>query len=94
MVVVNDPAAADDGNVYSSGFVMAITEFRISGVSGVAPVVVIVPTLKFDVLVTVAAEEAAAAAAADDDGGTTATWTGETISTFTIGIPFILSLKL
>lgn len=80
LVVINDPAV--DGNVYSSGFVMAITELRISGVSGVAPAVVIVPTLKFDVFVAV------------DDDDTTATCAGVTISTFTIGIPFMLSLKL
>lgn len=80
LVVINDPAV--DGNVYSSGFVMAITELRISGVSGVAPAVVIVPTLKFDVFVAV------------DDEDTTATCAGVTISTFTIGIPFMLSLKL
>lgn len=48
MVVVFDVAV--EGNEYSSGFVMAITEFRISGVSGV---VVLVATLKFDVFVTV-----------------------------------------
>lgn len=82
LVVINDPAV--DGNVYSSGFVMAITELRISGVSGVAPAVVIVPTLKFDVFVAMAA----------DDDDTTATCAGVTISTFTIGIPFMLSLKL
>lgn len=80
LVVINDPAV--DGNVYSSGFVMAITELRISGVSGVAPAVVIVPTLKFDEFVAV------------DDDDTTATCAGVTISTFTIGIPFMLSLKL
>lgn len=87
MVVINDPALVD-GNVYSSGFVMAITELRISGVSGVAPVVLIVPTLKFDVFVEVAASDD------DDDDDTTATCAGVTISTFTIGIPFMLSLKL
>lgn len=84
-MVINDPV--DDtlaaGNEYSSGFVMAITEFKISGVNGVEPAALIVPTLKFDVLVTVAV-----------GGGTTATCAADTISTFTIGIPFILSLKL
>lgn len=80
-MVINVPA--DDGNVYSSGFVMAITEFKISGVNGVAPAVLIVPTLKFDVFVTVAATA--------DDGGSC---DGVAISTFTNGIPFILSLKL
>lgn len=91
-MVINDDPAADDGNVYSSGFVMAITEFKISGVNGVAPVVLIVPTLKFDVLVTAVAPDALAAAA--DDGATATCAVGDTISTFTIGIPFILSLKL
>lgn len=86
-MVINVPA--DDGNVYSSGFVMAITEFKISGVNGVAPpLVAIVPTPKCDVLVT-AAVVVAAAAADDADADDVAA-----ISTFTIGIPFMLSLKL
>lgn len=56
---------------------MAITEFRISGVSGVA---VDVPTHKFDVF---------------DPAGVGATDSvGVDKSTFTIGNPFILSLKL
>lgn len=75
-----DPA--DDvlaaGNEYSSGFVMAITEFKISGVNGVVPAV---PTLKFDAL--------AVCDGCDDGGGALVT-----ISTFTIGIPVMLSLKL
>lgn len=71
---------AVDGNEYSSGFVMAITEFRISGVSGV---VVTVPTVKFDVFVTAGA-----------GGGASGAEVVVAISTFSIGIPFILSLKL
>lgn len=68
------------GNEYSNGFVMAITELRISGVSGV---LVAVPTVKFVVLVTDGWFECTA----DDDAVVT-------ISTFSIGTPFILSLKL
>lgn len=70
---------AVDGNEYSSGFVMAITEFRISGVSGV---VVAMPTVKFDVFVTAGA------------GGASGAEVVVAISTFSNGIPFILSLKL
>lgn len=68
------------GNEYSNGFVMAITEFRISGVSGV---LFAVPTVKFDVLVTIGVGV-----------GITATDAVVTISTFSIGTPLILSLKL
>lgn len=68
------------GNEYSSGFVMAITEFRISGVNGV---VVHVPTDKFDVDVTAA------------DAGTIATDAAVvTMSTFNAGTPLMPSLKL
>lgn len=70
--------AVFDGNEYSSGLVMAITEFRISGVSGV---LLHVPTVKFVVVVTAGV-------------GTAATETVVTISTFNIGTAFILSLKL
>jgi len=80
LVVVELVVVVLAGNEYSSGFVMAITEFRISGVSGV---VVHVPTVKFDVLVTDGA-----------DAGTTATEAVGTMSTFNIGTPFMLSLKL
>lgn len=76
MVVVLTPA----GNEYSNGLVMAITEFRISGVSGV---LLAVPTVKFDVLVTVGVGV-----------GITAIDAVVTISTFSIGTPLILSLKL
>lgn len=72
------------GNEYSNGFVMAITEFRISGVSGV---VFVVPTVKFVVLVTVDVGTTHADDNDDDDDDAT-------ISTFSIGTPFILSLKL
>lgn len=72
------------GNEYSSGFVMAITEFRISGVSGV---VVHVPTVKLDVVVLVTDGGAGAGTAAIEDDVVT-------MSTFNIGTPFILSLKL
>lgn len=78
-----DPAddALAAGNEYSSGFVMAITEFKISGVSGVVPAL---PTHKFDAL-----------ADCDDGGGALVICDGDvTISTFTIGMPFMLSLKL
>lgn len=70
--------ALADGNEYSSGFVMAITEFTISGVSGVE---VAAPTVKFDVFVMAGV-------------GTAAAGTDVAMSTFNIGIPFILSLKL
>lgn len=66
------------GNEYSNGFVMAITEFRISGVSGVE---LLMPTVRFAVLVTLGV-------------GITADDAVVTISTFNIGTPFILSLKL
>lgn len=67
-----------DGNEYSSGFVMAITEFRISGFNGVA---VLEPTVKFDVVVTTVV-------------GITGIEPVVDISTLSIGTPFILSLKL
>lgn len=89
-MVIIDPAddtlAAE--NEYSSGFVMAITEFKISGVNGVEPAVLIVPTLKFDALVAVVAVGGGGATLAICDDVVVI------ISTFTIGIPFILSLKL
>lgn len=68
------------GNEYSNGFVMAITEFKISGVSGV---LFVVATVKFMVFIVV-------------EGCVDCTTVDavDTISTFSIGTPFILSLKL
>lgn len=80
-MLVDAFVAALAGNEYSSGFVMAITEFRISGVSGV---VVHVPTVKFVL------DDATMAG-----GGATATEAAVvTMSTFSIGTPLMLSLKL
>lgn len=66
------------GKEYSSGFVMAITEFKISGVSGVA---VHVATVRPPVVVIAADDEAIIAGAVEHP------------STPSIGIPLILPFK-